>query len=616
MPSPDFNELIAQVATGGLKTREQAASRLLQIPRDRLVDLLYERIEDRDFAERNAAIEIIGRLGPLAWNTIESKSHALSVEGKMFVAPAIAEFRDRRTLPLLHEWARSDDPNLSATVCEALGVIGDPSSIEVLQEIASADIWMAGPAISALGRIGNKNAVPFLANLINDEDLLPFVVSALATIPDESAWGPVCEGARADPTLVGIILDYGENLLKALTPDQIRAHATPKNSWIFEAREGLKNEEARITSAIVLGALFDEASSRQLIDLYLFDTDDDHLREVIAHLSSAKEYLLSLTQQQWGDEATRRLVSLLAFVTPESFSEHLTFLAHPSASVRLETVLALYQNASEHAALLTSLLTDPDELVRKTSLQVLRDLWTTDAVAQQIADEIDFDSLPHDVLALLTKEAPKQIRYEISKYLNSKTIENRQDRQTLKMMLEMRSQPGEVVKKLREGRAKLNLTTDEITALVSVDDKGVLDLIGELMRSNNPGTQYLAAETLVAHPLATQEVIEIALREAKSDGMIAALSSFDRCASPREFAKVLSRVSANLSPEAELAVLQALRQLDPSAGRSRFERATESEHWFLQLEGWRGLKRLSRHPSNEQLDALHEVAQAQLQDAP
>lgn len=522
----NLDALIAQVASGGLQTREEAASKLFQLPSGELVEFLFARIEAKNFRERNAAIELVGRLGPAAWEEIAPRVERLSNEGKMFVAPVFADFRDPRTLAVLHSWAVSKNPNLAATVCDTLAKIADPSSIPVLRDLANADIWMAGPALTALGRIGRPEVVPILEQYLADDDLRPFAVGALATVAHPDAWGPLSRGVREDETLAGIALENAEPLFKKLPLSLVRRYAQPKNVWVFAAREGLKNVNARLASAKIIAALEDTGSLRKLIEIYLFEADDDVLRDAVCAMPTSREVIDEYAARLLGDEATRRLVQLMLSGGGGKIDTSLRFLAHPAAAVRLEMVLGLRRYVKSRAGLFASLLNDPDDVVRTTALQALRDNWHEPEVMQKIAAEIDFASMPQDTILLLTREAPEPIPRLIREYLGGLGSRRRSDQESVHRLLELRANPKAAIERLTREPNKKAWQTDEITALGSVDDASVVQLLTDLLRDRDELVRYLAAETLVAHKLTTKHDVERGLRSCKDPGVVAALTSF------------------------------------------------------------------------------------------
>ena len=99
---------------------------------------------------------------------------------------------DSRSLPLMLEALKDEDENVRATAVEHLGKAGELSVVDALIEILdSGDLWTAYPAADALGRIGNRKAVPHLLAALSRKPLREPVLKALGMLADPSTLSPV-----------------------------------------------------------------------------------------------------------------------------------------------------------------------------------------------------------------------------------------------------------------------------------------------------------------------------------------------------------------------------------------------------------------------------------------
>ncbi|RMF18240.1 MAG: HEAT repeat domain-containing protein [Candidatus Dadabacteria bacterium] len=581
----DPGSLIAGVAHGGLRRREEAIAALLQQPMDTLLPFLLDRIEAHDFAERNAAIEVLERLGPAAWSQLEPLLDGLSSEGCMFVAPALATFQDARVLSALHRWALSEDPNLAAMSCEAIGKLGEPESVPVLQQVCATDPWTAGPAITALGKIATPAAVRTLEELVRDEDLAPFAIVALAQLPRAASWPLLAEAVREDPSMAGIVLAEGARLFEALDRAAIQHHAHPRNIWVQAAREVLEQTGDRSAAARLLGALQDVGAARKLVDLYLFGDDATAYVEALQAMDGAIEIVREHASRALGDEASRRAVRLLSAISDQPERDLIPFLTHAAASVRLEALIALRPVARKVIGLVAGLLSDPDVLVRKTALQVVELQLELPGVADEIVSDLDFESLPEDVLLLLAQQAPEPLPSAIARFLRSKSQGVRDE---LRVVLDLREQPERALDEL-EARARAGqLTEPDLIALLQVERPEAAQFLMRRCQERSP-LAGVAAEMLAVHPCAKQEDVERLIAACRRPEVLAALAGFRAVQDRRAFVRTLLAVPVQSDAVAELAILRAGTRLDPQAFERRLRQALDHKDWRLQLAAAKAL---------------------------
>lgn len=586
-----LRDLLETVASGGLQAREEAMSRLLDEPLADLVAFALARIGEGDFRLRNAAIELLGRAGPRALTELRKRLQSATSETKMFVAPVLAEYHDPRAVNLLHEWLEEDDPNLVATACEALGKIGDPRSLAPLARLVNADPWLAGPALMALGHLGQPQALKVMLDALAREELEAFAVGALGLLGVPEGWPHIAEAVRREPSLAAIALEYVRPIFERIGPEAIRSAAQPESLWLAAARLGLERVESRYAAVRILGALLDCESIPRLADLYLQFGEDESIPSELVRMPGAGEYVLSLLQRDLSDEETRRLVRLL-FLTVDNAGDHaLHLLTHPSPSVRLEMVLFLGARGRRYVGSLVGLLADPEGLVRRSALQTLKVLWRDAATATAIADELDMESVPPDILEALAREAPEPIPTRITTFLQTQALHSATDpRATLRTLLEARREPDRVLERLRRGggRARWDLATLEMLATLPKPEAAELLLQAAVETKEALG--YAAAEALAQHPYATTQHLLVLLRKVRDPGAQAVAFAWAEKVGSEP--GLLDAVLAALPPQDPYVAagrLRALAALDAAVAREAAAKWASEDDWYLQLTALRTL---------------------------
>ncbi len=616
----DLRAWVTEVAGGGLRAREEAMSRLLDERLDPLIGFLLETIEQDDYALRNAAIEVLSRLGPVAISALSTRVDSISEAGKMFIAPAIAEYRDARVLPWMHRWLGSDDPNLVATTCEALGKLGFADSIPVLRDVVDADPWMAGPALTAMGRIGHESALPELRSALQDEDLAPFALEAMGILGDPGGWPDIAATVKADPSMASLALASIAPVFRRLGPDSIVREAAPSSLWIAAARGGLEKPDSRYASTRILGAFGDHEAIPRMIDLYIREGDDESIPLELSRLDGAPEILEQAITYELNDEESQRVVRLLFALNPGGTDHALFFLAHPSPAVRLEMVLHLGVAGGKYLEPLTGMLADPDPLVRRSTLQTLKTIWKDPETADAIAREIDLQSLEPDVLENLAQEAPDTITRRIETFLASRGQERAPEEETVLLYLEVRNKPAAMVGRMREKLGYKEMSLTELEAICNVAGTEVAELLAEIALNGDRELRYPAAEALFRHPDHTREQLQALIQRSREPGVLAVAAAWVELTGDSPGLDLLAQLPPQTEPQVEWQILRALSSHGYEPAAERFERATGSSRWYVQAEALRGQlavnQRTSASLATAQMDPLaREVLTGQAESA-
>ena len=193
--------LLASLLDGDAKVHEQAAKALGQLGDYRAVEPLIAALTGQDWAVRFEAAKALGRLGdyravePLIaaleykdWGFCWHVARALGQLGKPATNPLIAELEDENQKKIVRRSAayalgrlgdkqsvqplldvlKDEDPRVRLEAAFALGYLGDPRSMKPLVAALKDENWQVRwNAVVALGALGNKGATETLLEMLN-----------------------------------------------------------------------------------------------------------------------------------------------------------------------------------------------------------------------------------------------------------------------------------------------------------------------------------------------------------------------------------------------------------------------------------------------------------------
>lgn len=581
------------LATGGLRLREEAMARLLGRPADDLVSAMLAAVSGRDFRLRNAALEVLARLGPASLPLLAARLQDADDEQRMFIAPVLADFRTPAALDLLHGWLASEDPNLVAMSCEAVGRVGDAASVDPLLRLLDADVWMAGPAVTALGELGRPEALPALLVALENPDLRMFAAGAVARIGDASAWPSLAAVLREEPDLIGLVLPEFAPLAERLDPEAFRAEAGEAlEDWLLAARTMLLDPGATPEAAARVLALAGHGEDAAVLVNRILDVEENEaVFAAIRQLAGGAAALRNRLDAGLEDESLRRAVRLIFDLLEDADRWALDLLAHPAESVRLEIVLhAGRRNFVPELAV--ALLSDPDNMVRGMAIEGLRAHWNDPAMAARLAEELDPDSLPGDVLQALILEAPPVISGMLGRALPRPAPDAGSEAASRRLYwtVTAREDPAAFLERLADPELATSERLLMVGMVAGIPGRAAAATLAGMLDVADPALAYAAAEALVRHPeLEPDDLRPLLLRDSIPLRTVLAAWVADNDRGDA-WVEALLAWPRPLPDELEREVLRAARRHAPELARARFAEALDSGVWFLQVEGVRGLQ--------------------------
>ena len=115
--------------------------------------------------------EILIEVGPEAVDELLAAYRELPRHAQISALEVFGRVRSQKAGALLRRSLKDPHPDLRARAAHALGLIGDPSSLNDLVAALEDDAWaVRAMAAKALGRIGGSDAVPHLCRAIADRE--------------------------------------------------------------------------------------------------------------------------------------------------------------------------------------------------------------------------------------------------------------------------------------------------------------------------------------------------------------------------------------------------------------------------------------------------------------
>jgi HEAT repeat protein len=342
-----------------------------------LIQLLY--IDDNAGA-RNSAIEALNRLGRKATSFLMEAFDTPNRDVRKFIIDVLGEQMDPRSLPLMLDAIKDEDENVSATAVEQLGKRGEMSVVDALIDILnSGELWTAYPAADALGRIGNKKAVPYLTAALQKKPLREPVLKALAHLAEPSTLKhiiPLLNNSSRniqEETLKTIEKYYHNGVSADLITAEIKRILGDQVLDLLITFAWSSKEEVRISAILLLGLMKDEAAFTPLLDISHEEEFAEDVKKALIFIGKSKPASL-LPLFSTDNPQRKRFICEVAehIAAPEYFAILEKMLSDEDGHVRSIAAVAISRlNNMSILTKLKRLLTDPYEDVQEAAVEAL-----------------------------------------------------------------------------------------------------------------------------------------------------------------------------------------------------------------------------------------------------
>jgi HEAT repeat protein len=278
---------------------------------------------------------------------------------------------------------KDEDENVRVTAVEHLGKVGEPSVVDALIEILdSGDLWTAFPAADALGRIGDRKAVPHLISALKKKPLREPVLKAL--------------GLLSEPSTLQYIIPMMEDTSKNIQMEALKTveqfyHNGVDASFITREMKRILGEKAinllithawsnkrdvRISAILLLGLMKDEEVYGPLLDISHEEEFAEDVKNALVFIGKDKpESLLKLFctdyphQRRFMCEVAEKIISPVYYHILEGM------LSDEDGHVRSIAAIGISKlNDLRVIEKLKKLLADPYEDVQESAVLALFNL--------------------------------------------------------------------------------------------------------------------------------------------------------------------------------------------------------------------------------------------------
>lgn len=356
LPTLGQQERVDAVAALVRSTSDAIRKRALRLGADILPDdLLVAWLRDEaDDVARNAALEILKLRGGRAFALARQLAHDSDPDVVLQAALLLDHYRDPRGIAVLRVLLGYSDPNIVQAAILGLGHHRDASVINDLTPFLDADPWLQIAAAQALGDLGDPAALPVLEPLLSDEFLESFASESIAHIGGARSFRVLSTHWLRNQSSVDA--ERYVSLLAAVIvqlPRRARLDAGLEDAIIRQL--WASSSTLRIAAATVV--LASGTTSAEKTALHVLATSDDVSADLPACLSQRRDLLPLLLNdsgapREWGlqlaagaprSAETRAIVAaVLRDELPKHLADACTALANSSDDDAANAIVSIF----------------------------------------------------------------------------------------------------------------------------------------------------------------------------------------------------------------------------------------------------------------------------------
>ncbi|MEM9068132.1 MAG: HEAT repeat domain-containing protein [Myxococcota bacterium] len=543
-PQPRRQALVVGLGDADWRVRREAIDAVVtsvQGDPSMVHDLVDAILQGENIGLRNAALEALGQLGPLATTTLKDRLRSLVGGERKFVLEALGNSQAQDAVAAIVPLCDDEDANVSAAAIDALARIGGPDADHALRERLSIDDpFQRMATLDGLVRMGARLTWEELAPVLVDRFALRASIPLLGWSGSPKAVQPLAE-----------ILDRGSSHLTAQAVVALADLADSIDEEDLAAALSPARQEA-IRTQIHDG---DRQTRVAACGLALVAQDETATSAVIA--ASASDGLSPLAVRalrRWGIAAADPLLRVAGQTLGAS------------QALALELAAELGRDADNgerfRAALLAGLQSTSTAVVR-SALEGLR--WhakgeDTDALLARLVDESTRDSA-FRALTSLAERAPDVVR--------TRTKEASIDEVGPALPRLLAKLHGDAaLESLRAGLAAVDPEVRRacLHALSDLGGSRAADLVTLALTDEAPTVRAAAAQALGLMGTGTEALSHALPAESAPEVRIAIIEALAHSGDPQSAESVAGRLSDSEPPVvvAALIALEAFPQTDLS----------------------------------------------------
>ncbi|MFN8578085.1 MAG: HEAT repeat domain-containing protein [Candidatus Sericytochromatia bacterium] len=471
-------------------------------------------LESDDAIQRNAAIEILSRIGEPVVNEVIEVTKSKIDNLKIYSSNILGEIKSPKAISALLTLLEDEEANIRFAAAEAIGKIGSKEATMPLLHYLYArqdDPWEQFPLILALGQLQDERSVIPLLQLTENELLRQPIIQAISTIADEHALSYII-----DLLLVSNDEFIESNSLIAVKniKDKVAKFRADQDSFeyminkyisnleeekkirLFEIlNKNIENEDfsIKIGSIVLLGFIYDNKS----IDLLLKNNIDDlefEIRDSLINIAKNKSdlFLNYIKNNESNQDLTIYILGTLEIEESKDF--FISKLSSNKTEIRLNSIKALlkYKDDKHLEYIFNMLINDTSEDIKTIIIESLKDFSYNDV--KDFLNKSNLDEVTKVRIILSLKNDINQI----SKYYQLKEVE-------------IRKNVAEVLKKYSKEDEKdvlLHLLKDENhlvreSAIRTIEYKQVeiSEYFSQLINDESDWVRYYLAKSLYYHSI-------------------------------------------------------------------------------------------------------------------
>jgi len=161
---------IEAIKNGDSLEREKIIETILLVHEKDIVPFFIPLLKDNDITIRMIAHGILSRIGNINIDAIIHLTEDDDADQRTYACEILGNTKNRKAIPPLIKCLGDDDINVRSAAAQALGNFKDKRVVTSLIHALNDNEWVAFSAISSLGKIKNKHALPYLLNIFREDN--------------------------------------------------------------------------------------------------------------------------------------------------------------------------------------------------------------------------------------------------------------------------------------------------------------------------------------------------------------------------------------------------------------------------------------------------------------
>ncbi|PWT87338.1 MAG: hypothetical protein C5B54_12510 [Acidobacteria bacterium] len=396
--------MVELLGDGDWRVRRATVESFLEMRPHEVTPKILNALYDEDNAgKRNAAIDILVKLGKEVVPYLEPHLNTENSDVHMFLINILSDLRDDTFLDFITRSLQHSDVNIVSAAILALGKIGHPESLShLLPFLDGKDMWLTFQAIEAAGEMQDPATIPSLISLSSIQYFRKPVIKALSKFHHSQAYS----------ALTKFLIHNSKVDLDALRALHELYHSPAPSELMAEQQKTLREDFRKTITPeylqFLLGAIPESESSQQNILIQVLGwacsplvtpaiteaLKNEQLQETAAQSlaycdSASSDALIHALDEQIPEEEMLIILNILNETSIEVPSATLQkYLQHPEAEIRLAAYRLMTRSYTlESTDLLMHGIIDPYSSITEICREPLLSLCRRSKTVRQEVNE-------------------------------------------------------------------------------------------------------------------------------------------------------------------------------------------------------------------------------------